>query len=296
MSIRLLEIFIRIADVGSFTKAAKDCNITVSALLKQINQLEAELGFSLFVRTNQGVILTEAGKSYYDDSKLIIQIANEAAVKANLVRQAHMDRVIRVGMSPMTPIDGFYEIYTAHKKELGDFKFNMVPVDNSMLSAEIILNNLGSTIDCSMDVFDEHLLKLYKCRAFPHSFIPLSCAVPRNNVLYSKEVIRLQDLKDQTLLCYKWGGLCYFDDLRKILTSLYPEIQIINYPNLNLTMFNEAENHNYIALSLGIWRNVHPFLKTIPIQHDIKVPYGLLYEEKPSAKMKEFLSVIGKRK
>lgn len=70
-----LETFIKVADAGSFNKAAEQSFITPTAVIKQINLLEAGLGVALFDRTHRGLTLTKAGKSLYRDSKYIIQIA-----------------------------------------------------------------------------------------------------------------------------------------------------------------------------------------------------------------------------
>ena len=51
------------ADAGSFSKAAEQAYITPTAVLKQINLLEADLGVLLFERTHRGLSLTKAGWS-----------------------------------------------------------------------------------------------------------------------------------------------------------------------------------------------------------------------------------------
>lgn len=42
-----LETFIRVADAGSFNKAAEDAYITPTAIIKQINSLEKKIGVKL---------------------------------------------------------------------------------------------------------------------------------------------------------------------------------------------------------------------------------------------------------
>ena len=59
-----LETFIKVADCGSFTKAADDLFITPTAVMKQINSLEKELSVTLFERTNHGLRITKAGESF----------------------------------------------------------------------------------------------------------------------------------------------------------------------------------------------------------------------------------------
>ena len=68
-----LETFIRVADAGSFNKAAEELYITPPAIMKQIKLLEEKLDVTLFIRTHRGLSLTEAGKSLYNDTKYIIQ-------------------------------------------------------------------------------------------------------------------------------------------------------------------------------------------------------------------------------
>ena len=67
-----LDTFIKVADAGSFNKAAEDSFITPTAVIKQINLLERSLDVKLFERTHRGLKLTKAGQSLYQDAKYSI--------------------------------------------------------------------------------------------------------------------------------------------------------------------------------------------------------------------------------
>ena len=67
-----LTAFTGVAEAGSFNKAADAMLITSTALIKQINQLEGDLGLRLFNRSHRGLTLTRAGQSLYKDAKCII--------------------------------------------------------------------------------------------------------------------------------------------------------------------------------------------------------------------------------
>ena len=67
-----LETFLRVADAGSFNKAAEQSYITSTAVIKQINLLEADLDVKLFERTHRGLKLIKAGMSLYNDAKYVI--------------------------------------------------------------------------------------------------------------------------------------------------------------------------------------------------------------------------------
>ena len=58
-----LDTFIRVAEAGSFSKAAQESFITPTAVIKQMNLLESRLGLTLFHRSHQGLSLTRAGRS-----------------------------------------------------------------------------------------------------------------------------------------------------------------------------------------------------------------------------------------
>ena len=67
-----LETFLRVADAGSFNKAAEESFITPTAVIKQINSLEESLGVRLLDRSHRGLTLTKAGCSMYQDARYII--------------------------------------------------------------------------------------------------------------------------------------------------------------------------------------------------------------------------------
>jgi DNA-binding transcriptional LysR family regulator len=63
---RQLRYFLRIAELGSLSRAADDLDQTQSGLSRQLAALEAHLGKPLFLRTGRGVELTEAGRKLRD--------------------------------------------------------------------------------------------------------------------------------------------------------------------------------------------------------------------------------------
>lgn len=62
MYIPQLDTFLKVAESGSFSKAAQALYITPSAVIQQINHLETNLEVHLCVRTARGVQLTDAGE------------------------------------------------------------------------------------------------------------------------------------------------------------------------------------------------------------------------------------------
>ena len=73
-----LRLFVRVVDLGSFSKAAAEVGIGQPAATKLINRMEKQLGARLLHRTTHGVSPTEIGLLYYDKCKLISHHAGEA--------------------------------------------------------------------------------------------------------------------------------------------------------------------------------------------------------------------------
>lgn len=77
----MLQAFDAAARTGSFTAAAREMNITQSAVSKQISALEEQLGTRLFERHHHVVVLTEAGGSYAKDVRAALDIILSSSLR-----------------------------------------------------------------------------------------------------------------------------------------------------------------------------------------------------------------------
>ncbi|HEX3030920.1 MAG TPA: selenium metabolism-associated LysR family transcriptional regulator [Bacillota bacterium] len=76
MNIKQLEALVRVAETGSFTKAAKLLFLTQPAISFQIRTLEEQLGIRLLERADRTVVLTEAGKQVCTEARAILNSYN----------------------------------------------------------------------------------------------------------------------------------------------------------------------------------------------------------------------------
>ena len=77
MELRQLKYFVKVAEMLSFSKAAKALYITQSTLSQQIKQLEDELDIALFFRNNHNVSLTEAGETFLEGARKVLAEADD---------------------------------------------------------------------------------------------------------------------------------------------------------------------------------------------------------------------------
>ena len=73
--LRAMKLYIRLADLGSFTKVAEELNASKSMISKEITRLEEEVGARLIHRTTRKIQLTDIGEGYLTRCrKLLLQM------------------------------------------------------------------------------------------------------------------------------------------------------------------------------------------------------------------------------
>ena len=96
IEIRHLNYFLAVAEELHFRKAADRLFISQPGLSRQIKQMEAELGFPLFERTNKKVILTKAGKYLKEEVVMGLKHLNDSFDHAQLIHEG-MEGQISLG-------------------------------------------------------------------------------------------------------------------------------------------------------------------------------------------------------
>ncbi len=93
-----VQLFIRIVETGSFSKASADLGVTQPTATKHVAAVEARLGARLLNRNTRGVSATEIGALYYEKCKAIQRELDEADNLASL-RQSTVGGQLRVSTS-----------------------------------------------------------------------------------------------------------------------------------------------------------------------------------------------------
>ena len=96
--IQAIRLFVRIVDLGSFSKAAIEMRIGQPAATKQIGRMETQLGARLLYRSTRGVSPTEIGLRYYEKCKLISQHVEEAESVSALL-QTQLQGALKISTS-----------------------------------------------------------------------------------------------------------------------------------------------------------------------------------------------------
>lgn len=75
--LQAMRVFIRVADLSSFSLAGKQLGMSGAAVTRSIGMLEAHLGMRLMNRSPRSLSLTEAGRLYLDGCRNVIDKLDE---------------------------------------------------------------------------------------------------------------------------------------------------------------------------------------------------------------------------
>jgi LysR family nitrogen assimilation transcriptional regulator len=99
MELKQIESFVRVAELGSFTKAATALGMPQPLLSRHVRQLEVELHQNLLIRNGRGVSLTEAGTVMLEHGRGILHQVVLAQEELGSVRGAMAGKV-SIGLPP----------------------------------------------------------------------------------------------------------------------------------------------------------------------------------------------------
>jgi LysR family nitrogen assimilation transcriptional regulator len=99
MDLKQLEYFVRVAELGSFTRASIALDVAQPALSRQVRLLEVELRQNLLTRNGRGATPTEAGKLLLEHGRGILHQVERAREELGRVRGALAGRVA-IGLPP----------------------------------------------------------------------------------------------------------------------------------------------------------------------------------------------------
>jgi len=248
MELRQLKYFVKVAELLSFSKAAKELYITQSTLSQQIKQLEDELDMALFFRNNHKVTLTEAGETFLEGAKKTLAEADDNKAKIMDLALGHRG-VLNIGVTY-----SFGSILTetvlAFKKEFPDVQLNIC-YRNVMELMELVSDGeldfaLSFRSSEKYENVESHILFDNK----------LCIVVREDHPLTRKSIVRLADLEDYEVILPSIG-----------LQARNAFDTIIAERNLNLKVAIEANEVNTILNLLRKSNYITVLSETVVLEH-----------------------------
>ena len=189
MELRHLRYVVTVADTLHFGQAAERLHLSQPPLSQQIRQLETELGVALFHRTKRHVELTDAGRLFVEEARVILA---QAAHASNLALRVNQGEVGQLAIGAAGPADAeiFVEILRAFATRHPQIRLmirNMGSAEQARAISEgrLHVGFLALPID-EPDLATEIVLRR-----------PIVIALPRDHALASRARVPLHALANE---------------------------------------------------------------------------------------------------
>jgi DNA-binding transcriptional LysR family regulator len=187
-----LRYFYEVARYGSFRLAAEKIHIAASAISRQIQLLEQELGTKLFARDRTGLHLTAAGEALLYRVKKAMGELSVARSEIDALHGSHKG-VVRVGINETVARDFFAGFLKRFRRKHPNMKFEIV-VANSERLENILLRG-------DVDIIVGYAVQARNGLQQVASFDLKTCvAVRRDHALGKKQAVRISDLVDEVII------------------------------------------------------------------------------------------------
>lgn len=284
-----LDAFIKVADSGSFSKAAEAMYISAPAIIQQINLLEAGCSFKLFIRSNHGVKLTPAGQSLYEDAKTIIRLSQDALNKARRLAESS-ETTVRIGTSLLYKCRLLPDLWTRISEKHPELKIEILSMTEYQNRGEVF-KSLGIELDLFEGIYGSTGWDGL-CQFLELDRTPICCAVAKNHRLAGLKKLTMQDLNGEYLVMPVEGVSKEIDAFRKDVTVHYPTVQIVDSKRYDIDTFTLCEVNGYILITQPVYTDIHSNLVTIPLETKYTLPYGLMYANDPTSASLKFINAI----
>lgn len=284
-----LDAFLKVAELGSFSKAAETMYISAPAVIQQVNLLEDRCGFKLFLRSNHGVTLTPAGQSICQDAKAIVQLSENAIQKARLLVETS-EYTVRVGTSLLFRCRLLPDIWSRISDKCPDLRMEILPMPEKSSRMES-LAALGTDYDIREGIYSNASL-VGRSDFLELGRSPICCAVAKNHRLSKEKLLTLEDLNGEYLVMPIEGASYEIDAFRSEVKSKYPTIQIVDSNYYGADTFTLCEVNPYVLITQPVYSDIHSNLVTIPLKTGYALPYGLMYASNPTPATEKFIAAV----
>ncbi len=128
-STRALLAFEAAARLGSFQRAAEELGMTPSAVSHQIGGMESLLGWKLFDRLKNRVVLTEDGAAYVEDVRAALSLLG-AATRRFLIDSGR--RPLRIAVHPFVALNWLFPRMRSFHEAFPELRLDVIGADRPM--------------------------------------------------------------------------------------------------------------------------------------------------------------------
>ncbi len=277
MTLQQLKYIIQIVQYGSITMAAQKLYITQPSLSKAVSELEQEMGITIFLRSNRGVILSEEGTKFLSYARQVVE-------QAELLEQTYkhtkpIKRVFAVSSQHYAfSVNAFVALVKEYGQEKYEFSLRELRTNDIIEDVYTQRSELGILFLSNFN--NEVILRILKNKdlqfvkeftAKPHVF------VSRKNPLAVRKSVTRKDLLSYPRLTYDQGinnSFYFSEELHS--TDESPKSIIVSD---RATLFNLLIGLDGYTISSGILSSDlnGTDIISIPLESDERMEIGYIH-------------------
>ena len=249
MTLQQLKYALTIADCGSMNEAAKTLFLSQPSLSETIRELETEIGFDLFVRSNRGILVTPEGEEF-------LGYARQVTEQFTLLTSRYIDKQVKekfsVSMQHYTfAVNAFVELVKQFGMDEYEFAVHETKTYQLIEDVRAFKSEIGILY---VNDFNRYVLtKMFLVYGLEFHEL-LNCSIYvymwKGHPLAKREMITLEELKEYPCLSFEQGGNNSFYFAEEVL-STYEYKRLIK-ANDRATMLNLMVGLNGYTLCSGI--------------------------------------------
>lgn len=283
----ILKTFLYVAEEGSFNKAASILYISSVAVKKQMDQLEEQIGVTLFHKTHAGTTLTDAGKDLYIFAKKYIE---ESDKEIFYLKDKYSSNILNINIANPLIEDNSIKNIIFSRIDNKKYNVNIEPYIFSKLKEESIINILDKNYDFLITTNLSFENK--KIEFLPLTKIKSSCIISKKNKLSKKKSLKLNDLKNKNIYLWKEGIYKFSDNIRTDLINHNLNVNIYDRDSVNINkILLNFDTQKDIIITDESWSQFSSKFIIIPLENHL-INTGLYYLKKNSNKFKSFISEL----
>ena len=294
MELRHLRYFVAVGEEQHYGRAAERLGIAQPALSRQIQDLEKELGFSLFDRLPRGVKLSAAGKLYLSDARRILHEVEGAKLRAERVARGQAG-TLRVGFVEALSWRGVVpDSFRRFRRRQPDAELDLHPMLSNQQVEAVRSGKLDAGFIFSLDAPDGDVAQLQVAR------YKLMLAAPQGHAVTRIKRLRLRDLRDAPFISvHRWVTPVCYDRIMQVCLR-----GDLNAPRIVQHVVDHATMLSLVSCRLGVafvsettrWQCPRGVTLLPVVDLDFPLPFYLVWrKDDQSALLQSFVAQIAGR-
>lgn len=279
MTLQQLRYIIIVAEKGSINEAAKYLYVSQPSLSNSIKELEEELGFTVFIRTNRGVTLSHKGMEF-------LGYARQVITQADLLEEKYIKKTKQIksfcASSQHYPFvsHAFVELVKEYEEEDYNFTLSETTTYEVIENVKTLYSEIGILYLSKYNeavirkiLTENNLIFEELVRAKPHVFLY------KEHPLAKEELIDLEDLREYPKISFNQGMYNAFYYSEEVFSNL-PVERSINVSD-RAAVVNFMMGLNAYTFSSGIFPEyLHDQdIISIPVSADEEIIIGTIVHE-----------------